>query len=82
MIHNKLSMLKAAAARGDWNTALAIAAKFPRLGEHAPAIMRAHQAAWHPEFARQLGQDPETLIAVGIKALRARYNLSEDHERH
>lgn len=77
-IPTKLSKLKAAAAAGDWNEALRIAARFPRLGEHKVAILRAHEVA-NGHGARtyaQLGHDPDVLIADGIEALTDRYNLN------
>ena len=74
-METKISKLKAAAASGDWAEALRIAARFPRLGEHGPTIIRAHEAAHTPDFYRQLGRDPETLIAAGIEALKERYRL-------
>ena len=72
----KLATLKAAAAAGDWPEALRIAARFPQLGDDAPAIKRAHEAAWHPAFFRQLGRDPDELVLAGIEALRRRYRLA------
>jgi hypothetical protein len=71
----KLDKLKACAASGDWTGALAIAARFPELGEHAAAIHRAHQAGWNPAWSRQLGRDPDEDIQTGIAALKARYKL-------
>ena len=75
-MQTKLATLKAAAAVGDWPEALRIAARFPRLGDDAPAIQRAHEAAWHPAFFRQLGRDPDALVRSGIEALRRRYGLA------
>lgn len=69
----KIARLRAAVAANDWTAALSIAAKFPRLGEHGPAITRAHNALLRPDFYRQLGQDPETLVELGKAALIARY---------
>jgi hypothetical protein len=71
----KLSKLKAAAAAGDWQMALRIAAKFPQLGDHGPAIKRAHEAIHSGAFYRQIGKDPEALIQAGIQALRERYRI-------
>jgi len=71
----KISQLKQAAARGDWATALRIAAKFPQLGAHAAAIKRAHEASHSAAFYRQIGRDPDELIRAGIQALRERYNI-------
>lgn len=74
-MQTKLDKLKAAAAAGRWDDALAIAAKFPRLGEHAAAIKRAHEALHSPGFFRQIGRDPDMLVQIGIDALRERYGL-------
>ena len=76
-METKLSKLRAAAAAGDWRTALAIAARFQDLGEHDAAIRRAHQAQWHPEWSRQLGRDPHDDIEAGIAALHDRFNLGD-----
>jgi len=72
----KLSQLKAAAAAGDWPGALRIAARFPNLGAHRDAILRAHNALLRPDFYRQIGRDPDAAVAAGIAALRARYQLA------
>lgn len=71
----KLDKLKTHAAAGDWQGALRIAARFPQLGDHKAAIKRAHEAFIRPAFYRQIGRDPEVLIAEGIAALRSRYSL-------
>lgn len=75
-METKISKLKAAAASGDWTHALRIAARFPDLGDHAAAIVRAHEAGHNPRFYRSLGKDPEALIAAGIAALKERYKLA------
>jgi hypothetical protein len=69
----KLSQLKAAAANGDWVRAIAIASKFHELGPHKAAIMQAREAHCRPAFQKQIGKDPQTLIAAGIAALKERY---------
>lgn len=74
-METKISQLKTAAAKGDWTTALRIAARFPQLGEHGPRIVRAHEAGHNARFYRQLGKDPEALIADGVAALKERYGL-------
>lgn len=71
----KLSQLKAAAAAGDWERAIAIAAKFPDLGEQRAAILDARSAYTNPRFVEQIGKKPEALIAAGRAALVARYGL-------
>jgi hypothetical protein len=74
-METKISKLKAAAASGDWTLALRIAARFHDLGEHAAAIIRAHEAGLNPRFYRSIGKDPEALIRSGIDALKSRYRL-------
>jgi hypothetical protein len=49
---SKLSLLRAAATKGDWTCALSIAAKFPQLGAHKAAITRAHGAIQNPTDPR------------------------------
>jgi hypothetical protein len=71
----KLAKIRAAAAAGDWATALRIASKFDRLGEHREAIKRGAEALWHPSWAEQLGRDPDRDIERGVAALKARYGL-------
>lgn len=71
----KLSRLRAAAAAGDWSRALSIANRFADLGTHKAEITRAHCAIQNPAFYKQLGQDPATLVAAGIAALKVRYLL-------
>lgn len=72
----KIQTLKAAAAAGEWQKAIAIAARFPRLGEHKAAIERAHMAYTNPRFLAQLGRDADTCKADGRAALVARYKLA------
>lgn len=69
--------IRKAAADGNWPLALKLACRIGDrdLGKHGRAIRRAHEAGWHPDFARQLGRDPEHDIADGIAALKARFKL-------
>ena len=71
----KISQLRAAATREDWREALRLAAGFQRLGTERGAILAAWEAMTRPAFQRQLGRDPDQLIATGIAALKARYKL-------
>lgn len=77
-MQTKLQILKDAAARQDWQSALRIAAKFADLGEHKAAIVRGHEAYGNARFAKQLGRDPQGDIDAGILALCARYRLNHD----
>jgi hypothetical protein len=71
----KIDQLKACAASGDWTGALRIAAKFPRLGADKARIERGWEAVARPDFMRQIGKDPDALMADGIAALKSRYSL-------
>jgi hypothetical protein len=70
---SKLQQIQNAIARKDTRAALKIAASFPSLGEHRAAITRGWEACARPEMYRQMGRDPEALIAAGIAALKQRY---------
>ncbi len=72
---SKLSRIRDAAQQGDWHGALRIASKFYELGEHKEAITRAWSAIQNPQFYRDIGKEPDTLIAEGVTALKARYSL-------
>ena len=77
-METKLAKLKAAAAANDWAGALAIAARFGRLGAEGPAIKRAHECMnGGARFYAQIGRDPEALIAAGVAALRSRYRIAD-----
>ena len=69
----KLAHLRDAMRAGNWEQALRMAARFPRLGEHKEAIVRAHEAYSNPRFYSQLGYDMEKLKAEGRRALVERY---------
>ena len=72
----KLDTLKEAAARNDWRKAIAIAAKFPRLGAYKADIERAHMAYTYPHFLEQTGRDVEDCKAQGRAALIKSYKLT------
>lgn len=71
----KLSAVTAAMDAGDWQRAIALAAKFPRLGAHRNAILDAHSAYTNPRFLTQIGRNPEACIEAGKSALVAAYSL-------
>lgn len=74
-METKLDLLKQAAARDDWRTAVAIAARFPRLGAIRNAVLDAHTAFTNPRFLVQIGRSPEAAIAAGRSALIAAYRI-------
>ncbi len=69
----KLSLLREYMCRGDWDKAFRLASRFPCLGSHRTAIVRAHEALHFSGFYRQLGYDPDILVEAGKKALIERY---------
>lgn len=71
----KLSKVQDAMRAGNWAKALSIAAKFPRLGAEKKAIEGAHDALRSPAFYRQIGKDPDTMVAEGIAALKTKYAI-------
>ena len=74
-METKLSKVVAAYSAGDYREAIRLAAKFPQLGAQKEAITRAWAAIQSPDFYESMGQDPATLVAAGVDALRARYSL-------
>lgn len=73
LMTTKLSILQGHMKAGEWKKAIALAAKFPRLGVYRDAILDAHTAIVNPGFTRQLRRDPDADIAAGIAALRLAY---------
>lgn len=71
----QLERLRAYMAAGDWHRALRLAAGWARLGEHREVIQRGWAAMVNPQLYREMGQDPDALVAAGIAALRARYGV-------
>jgi hypothetical protein len=70
---SKLSILVELMRSERWDEALALAASFPRLGDHDAVIRRGHEAVVRADFQRQIGKDPAALRAAGIEALKVRY---------
>jgi hypothetical protein len=77
----KLARVREAMRASDWDTALKLASKFQRLGEHEAVIKRAANAVNNPSFYRQIGQDVEQLKKEGIAALITRFSKSWDSVR-
>jgi hypothetical protein len=74
-MERKVDTLRGHMAAGRWREALAVAAKFYDLGDHAMRrrIQMGHEAFVHPRFYQELGRDTEALIADACAALRERY---------
>lgn len=69
----KASAIKEQMAAGNWQKALSLAARLPRLGGHRAAILDAHCAYAHSAFMSQLGRDIQALRAAGQAALVERF---------
>lgn len=70
----KISALRDHWESGNKAEALKMAARFPRLSaEHKDAILRGMEALQRPDFQRQLGRDPDTLLAAGYAAVESAY---------
>lgn len=69
----KLSQLRAHMEAGEWEKAIAIAARFPRLGAIRNAVLDAHMAVTNPRFVVGLRKDPGALIEAGKAALAGAY---------
>lgn len=74
-MEKKIDVIRGLAAQGDWLAAIKLAGTFPKLGDERKAIMQAKEAVCRPEFQRQLGRDPDRLIADGIDAMRSKWAL-------
>ncbi len=70
---DKAGELRATVASENWREALRMATKLPRLGDDKKTIERAWEAFSRPDFCRQLGRDPEALIAAGVAVLKRRF---------
>ena len=74
-MQTKLQTLKDAAAINDWKKAVAIAARFPRLGTIRSAVLDAHMAYTNPRFLVQVGKDVDVCKKSGRDAIIAAYSL-------
>jgi hypothetical protein len=72
----KISVLRAYIETEDWDKALSLAHRFPRLGEHKVTITRAYEALVRPQFYEQLGYNTFELIEAGKRALKERYGYN------
>jgi hypothetical protein len=65
--------LKKALKAKDYRAALCMASKVRDNSALAARIKRAYNAVLHPDFYRQINQDPDALIADGVAAVRERW---------
>jgi 5-carboxymethyl-2-hydroxymuconate isomerase len=74
-MQTKLSIVRQHMRAGEWQDAIRLAARFPRLDHHRAAILDAHNAYTNPRFLVQLGRDLDALKAAGRQALIDRFGL-------
>ncbi len=72
----KLDKIKEAFKSKDFNKAISIASKFPRLGKEKDAIKLAQDCIINPSFYRQLGYSIEDKIKEGIDAIAKKYEIA------
>lgn len=73
-MERKIDLLRAAIAARDVRGALRIAARFHVLGDAREVVTRGWEALARPDFYRQIGRDPDALVAAGWAAVVARYS--------
>jgi hypothetical protein len=73
----KIELLRAAWAAGDKIGALRIASRFSDRSLETKAFQRAWDAHSNRDFYRQLGRDPEALLAAGLAAMARKFKLPE-----
>lgn len=69
----KISILRELMANEQWDKAISMAAKFPRLGKERDAILRADMAIKNPNFCIQIKKDPQALRLAGIEEIKKKY---------
>jgi hypothetical protein len=72
---SKVSKVRSAWAAGDRIGALRIAARFFDRSADTKSFKRGMDAHNYPDFYRQIGRDPEQILAEALKSLEARFKL-------
>ena len=73
---SKCSKILEAWAYGDHIGALRIAARFFDRSEDTQIFKRGMDAHNHPDFYRQLRQDPDQITAAALRLLARKFNLT------
>ena len=72
-MQSKSSKIAAHLASGDTKRALAMASRFFDRSDETQLYKQAQAAANNPGFYRQIGKDPEAIVAEAIAHLQARF---------
>jgi hypothetical protein len=73
----KISQVRAAWAAGDRIGALRIAARFFDRSADTKSFKRGMDAHNHPDFYRQIGRNPEQILAEALENLATRFRLQK-----
>lgn len=74
-MQSKVGQIREAWMRGDRIAALRVAAKFHDRSAETVAFKRGFDAMNHAAFYRQLGRDPDALVAEALNLLAAKFRL-------
>jgi hypothetical protein len=74
-VNRKTDQIRAAWAAGDQIRALRIAARFFDRSANTRTFKRGMDAYNNPDFYRQLGRDPEQLMASALELLAKKFRL-------
>jgi hypothetical protein len=74
-VNRKTDQIRAAWSAGDQIRALRIAVRFFDRSADTKTFKRGMDAHNNPDFYRQLGQDPERLIASALELLAKKFRL-------
>lgn len=77
MVTTKISQLKAFLDEGNHRKAIRLAASFWDLADSSKAIQQAASALTSPDMYRQMGMDPDALVAEGIRVIKERYGWDD-----
>jgi hypothetical protein len=74
-MNSKVSQVRSAWASGDRIGALRIAARFFDRSADTISFKRGMDAHNHPDLYRQIGRDPEQILAEALESLATRFKL-------
>jgi len=73
-MENKSDKIRAALANGDTRKAISLASKFFDRSDETQLYKQAQAAIGNPGFYRQIGKDPDAIIAAAVESLTHRFH--------
>lgn len=70
----KTDIIKNALANGDTRKAISVASKFFDRSDETQLYKQAQSAIGNPGFYRQIGKDPDAIIAAAVESLTHRFH--------